>query len=249
MRWPRLTLTKHEVVTYDKRTATFSLNFLLQDAPLVERARRLCEEKIRRWTAKQAATVAPRLEASKRYRVLKAAKGKCELCGIPAKVSPIDVDHIVPRYEADKSGHVRKDGGRMHVDDERNLQALCFRCNRAKRDQDSTDFRSSAKLVRDRIPEIIRESGGVPRTRKLRGEKLKTALLDKLAEEHAELLAETNLEEIADLMEVLLALAKVQGHTEDETLRCLRQKRRERGGFDGGVFLTGVAAQPAPGEP
>ncbi len=248
MRWPYRTLTNHDVVAYDRKSATFSLNFPLQDASLVEHAKRVCQDKIEEWTRKQPSKATPKLEASKRYRVLKAARGKCELCGIPAKVSPIDVDHIVPKSKADRTGYVLKDGTRLHVDDERNLQALCFRCNRAKRDQDSTDFRTSAKLVRDRIPEIIRESGKIPKTRVLRGETLKAALLEKLAEEHAELLAETNLEEMVDVMEVLLALAKTQGYTEEEAITLLHKKRLERGGFDDGIFLTEVAAPPAAGE-
>jgi predicted house-cleaning noncanonical NTP pyrophosphatase (MazG superfamily) len=246
MRWPYLTLSKHNVVTYDKKSRTFSLNFVLEDTSLTERARFLCEKKIEEWITKRGATrTPPTLHASKRYRVLKAANGKCELCGIPAKLSPIDVDHIVPRNKADKAGYVRKDDIRLHVDDERNLQALCFRCNRAKRDQDSTDFRSpAAKLVRDRIPELISESGSTPRIRKLQGERLKDALLDKLVEEHAELLAEANLEEIVDMIEVLLALGNTLESSEEETIQLLREKRNERGGFDKGLFLDRVDPIP-----
>ena len=43
MRWPYLTLSKHEVVSYDKKTKAFSLNFALEDASLIERAKSLCE--------------------------------------------------------------------------------------------------------------------------------------------------------------------------------------------------------------
>jgi ATP adenylyltransferase len=63
-----------------------------------------------------------------RYEVLKRARFRCELCGVPADVRALEVDHIVPRSR----------GG---TDDPNNLQALCYRCNSMKRDRDTTDFR------------------------------------------------------------------------------------------------------------
>ncbi len=65
---------------------------------------------------------------SLRFQVLKAAGGRCQLCGIAAKERPLDVDHIKPRSR----------GGRTEP---ANLQALCSKCNRSKRNQDDTDFR------------------------------------------------------------------------------------------------------------
>jgi predicted house-cleaning noncanonical NTP pyrophosphatase (MazG superfamily) len=244
MRWPKITLAKHDVVTYDRAQKTFSLTFDLRDAETVERAKALCAEKIRAWIEKRAARgEAAKVEASTRYRVLKAARGKCELCGISAKISPIDIDHIVPRSQADKHDHVVKGGVRMHIDDERNLQALCFRCNRAKRDQDATDFRlPTQKLVRDRIPDIIRTSGKTPVTKLLTGEQLRDGLLEKLTEEHAELLADLSLGEVVDMIEVLLALSRTLGYTEADTLLQLRAKRTDRGAFEQGVFLLRVVA-------
>jgi predicted house-cleaning noncanonical NTP pyrophosphatase (MazG superfamily) len=223
MRWPKITLTRHNIVTYDRKRKTFSLNFDLEDVSLVERAKAICEEKTREWIDKQAAkSDTPRIEASKRYRVLRAAKGKCELCGISAKISPIDIDHIVPRSKANKEGYISKDGARMRIDDERNLQALCFRCNRAKRDADSTDFRmSQRKLVRDRIPEIIQRSGRTPVVKRLKGNQLAVQLKEKLTEEHAELLANTDIDEISDMIEVLLAIAKLNGYTATEVMDYL----------------------------
>ena len=174
MRWPKQTLTKHNIVSYDQKSKVFSLCFELGSPELVDQAKALCESKIREWIEGRFENNSKsRVDASRRYRILKAARGKCELCGISAKICPIDIDHIVPKSKADRYGNVVKGGVKMHVDNDQNLQALCFRCNRAKHNQDTTDFRlSDQKLVRDRIPEIIRQSGRTPVTAPTYGPKI-----------------------------------------------------------------------------
>jgi predicted house-cleaning noncanonical NTP pyrophosphatase (MazG superfamily) len=247
MRWPKITLMKHGVVTYDRKEKAFTLAFDLTDQAAAE-ARRICEGKIAEWIQKKAKRdPSGGVDASTRYRVLKAARGRCELCGISSKLSPIDIDHIVPRNHADKHRFVVKDGIRMPLDDERNLQALCFRCNRAKRDMDNTDFRLSfRKLVRDKIPEIIEASGRTPVTRVLKGRELTDQLLEKLLEEHIEFLSSESLDEVADMVEVLFALAKQLGHSEEAVLARRNSKREERGGFDHGLYLTQVIPESRP---
>jgi len=74
--------------------------------------------------------------SSVRYLVLKLAHGKCALCGATIKDTPIDIDHIIPRNH----------GGTNELS---NLQALCFRCNRAKRDRDNIDFRHYGEESRE----------------------------------------------------------------------------------------------------
>jgi len=241
MRWPKITLTKHDVVIYDQKNKSFQLNFDLNDTLDLESAKEICVQKIREWIQKRIGKGISKLGASVRYRILKAARGKCELCGISSKVAQIDVDHIIPRNKADSKGYVIKDGITMHLDDERNLQALCYKCNRAKRDQDTTDFRITSKLVRDKIPEIITNSGRIPIVQQITGEKLLDQLYEKLVEEHAELLESKKTEEIADMIEVLLSIAKVQGYSEESILKQVYEKRIEKGSFDRGYFLLNVA--------
>lgn len=244
MRWPKRTLEKHQILQYDKRHQTFSLNFDVSDPSLTELAKRICVEKIQQWIQKRSdSEPGEGINASMRYRVLKAAMGKCELCGISSKITPIDIDHIVPRNKADKYGFVIKDKTRMHIDDERNLQALCFRCNRAKRDNDATDFRLNPhKLIRDRIPAIIQESGRVPVTQQVTGKRLLELLMEKLIEEHAELIEHPSVDEIIDMIEVLLELSGLLGYSEEETYDHLHKKRMTHGRFQSGTVLVSVDA-------
>ena len=72
------------------------------------------------------------------------------------------------------------------------------------------------KLVRDRIPEIIAEDGREPATRILDEDEYIAELERKLREECEEVIAagdgdtaEHRLEELGDVLEVMLALAKI----------------------------------------
>ena len=68
----------------------------------------------------------------------------------------------------------------------------------------------------------------------------RAALLDKLVEEAEELRdapTEALLEEAADVYEVLLAIGVSQGWTSEQVARCAEEKRAERGGFAGRVWL------------
>ena len=64
-----------------------------------------------------------------------------------------------------------------------------------------------SKLVRDRIPDVIRESGREPEVTHVKGEMLRQALKDKLVEEALELKDAENIEEeLADVLEVVDAI-------------------------------------------
>jgi predicted house-cleaning noncanonical NTP pyrophosphatase (MazG superfamily) len=96
------------------------------------------------------------------------------------------------------------------------------------------------KLVRDRIPEIIRASGGDYAAETMTAEEFEHALRAKLVEEAREAAAAPPAEllsELADLCEVVEALAAVHGIT-PEALRGEQHRRRlERGGFDDRILL------------
>lgn len=91
------------------------------------------------------------------------------------------------------------------------------------------------KLVRDRIPQIIRDSGEEPILRILEDEEYRVCLEAKLDEEVAEFHTDKNLEELADILEVVYALAG-----DREALEAVYQRKHEaRGGFEKRYFLIG----------
>lgn len=97
------------------------------------------------------------------------------------------------------------------------------------------------KLVRDHIPTIIRnEYKKTPHTRVLSDEEYAPALLQKLHEEVQEYVQDKNTEELADILEVIYALAQLH-NTSPEELEAIRQtKRNKRGGFEEKIYLEFV---------
>lgn len=96
------------------------------------------------------------------------------------------------------------------------------------------------KLVRDKIPEIIKgdnkECDYIIASKDQHYELLEK----KLQEEVEEFLEDKNLEELADVMEVLFGLANSLGYSEEELVNMRLKKRDERGGFKKGIVLKGV---------
>lgn len=96
------------------------------------------------------------------------------------------------------------------------------------------------KLVRDKIPEIIRADGKECEFRVAEGKEKYDLLEKKLMEEVNEFLEDKNLEELADVMEVLFGLANELGYSEEDLTRKREEKKSERGGFKDRIVLKGV---------
>ncbi|MEW9095242.1 MAG: nucleoside triphosphate pyrophosphohydrolase [Clostridiaceae bacterium] len=96
------------------------------------------------------------------------------------------------------------------------------------------------KLVRDKIPEIIKRSGKTCKTEMVSKEEHYLRLKEKLKEEVEEFLEEENIEELADIYEVISILSSFVGKGECELMEVRDKKREERGGFKEGVVLVGV---------
>ena len=90
------------------------------------------------------------------------------------------------------------------------------------------------KLVRDLIPEIIRQAGHRCDTIILSDSEYRQALRDKLREEAREAATangEDLIEELADLLDVIDALIESHNITQESILLTRDQKRAEKGGF------------------
>lgn len=100
------------------------------------------------------------------------------------------------------------------------------------------------KLVRDHIPAIIESTGKGYRTRILDAEEYIHELNTKLKEESEEYHQATDdaaaLEELADMLEVIRALAEAKGSSWEELENLRAKKEESRGGFKDRVFLIDV---------
>ena len=94
------------------------------------------------------------------------------------------------------------------------------------------------KLVRDRIPEIIEASGRKCVFSTLSDHDYLVSLDEKLNEELAEYQESKSMEELADLLEVIRAVAAARGRSFDGIEALRRKKAAERGGFKKKVFLS-----------
>ncbi|AHG03494.1 hypothetical protein HALDL1_07690 [Halobacterium sp. DL1] len=96
------------------------------------------------------------------------------------------------------------------------------------------------KLVRDRIPGVVREDDETPVTHRAEGEAYRDRLADKLTEEAAEYAESRDVEELADVLEVVAALREAHDVDAEELAELRAEKADERGGFAEGVVLERV---------
>ena len=99
------------------------------------------------------------------------------------------------------------------------------------------------KLVRDKIPEIIIAQGETAITRVLNETDYKEELERKLFEECKEVVAANGnerIEELADMLEVIRALGKLENVTIEEIMKIANEKKAKRGAFNNKIFLEKV---------
>lgn len=96
------------------------------------------------------------------------------------------------------------------------------------------------KLVRDLIPEIIQKSGNRCVISTLDEQNYANELEKKLLEEANEYIADKTAEELADILEIIYALAKLKGVTKEELEEIRLKKYEKRGGFSKRLFLHSV---------
>jgi ATP adenylyltransferase len=130
---PGKVLRKNKVVDYNNKNFELDLSEISKEQRVDLIA--ICDGKIAEYEEKYGKKIWKHrardsrvISGSIRYKVLTAAKNRCELCGIHKDEKALDVDHIVP---------INK-GGPNVIE---NMQALCYTCNSQKSDKDDTDFR------------------------------------------------------------------------------------------------------------
>lgn len=96
------------------------------------------------------------------------------------------------------------------------------------------------KLVRDTIPEIIENSSKRCETEILSDDMYIEMIDKKLDEELEEYHKDKNIEELADLLEVIYAATKARGYSIEELERIRVEKAEKRGGFDKKILLKKV---------
>ena len=93
------------------------------------------------------------------------------------------------------------------------------------------------KLVRDKIPEIIKSDNREPVTHIADDEEYGPKLNEKLVEEVNEYIEEENSKEIADIYEVIDAIIEYKQFDKQEILKSQENKREKRGGFEKRIIL------------
>lgn len=96
------------------------------------------------------------------------------------------------------------------------------------------------KLVRDQIPQIIHATGNNCEIQVLGDAEYLRRLEEKLQEELSEYLESGQLEELADLLEVMMALVKAKGSSWQDLEQIRLDKLVKRGGFEKKLLLTSV---------
>ena len=100
------------------------------------------------------------------------------------------------------------------------------------------------KLVRDKIPDIIKNNNEIPVIRILSDEEYKEELIKKLYEEYKEVIGantkEEILEECSDVLEVLIALLESYGYKLEDLIKSRENKKEKRGGFKKKIYLIKV---------
>lgn len=98
----------------------------------------------------------------------------------------------------------------------------------------------ASKAIRDKIPQIIRNSGKSCTIKTLSDQEFLVAMEAKLGEELQEYLVSKSSEELADLIEVIHRIAQLKGTSVAELDKIRKEKAKKRGKFEKNLFLIDI---------
>lgn len=96
------------------------------------------------------------------------------------------------------------------------------------------------KLVRDKVQEIIKNNGEIPKTHIASDEEFEIKLKEKLSEEVEEFLKDSVKSEIVDILEVVDALCEHYKFDKEEMEKLKRDKAKKSGKFSKKIILDSV---------
>lgn len=99
---------------------------------------------------------------------------------------------------------------------------------------------NNSKAVRDFIPEVLKLSGKECIVRELSDSSFLSELEKKLEEELKEYLESKEIEELADLLEVIYRIAELRGSSKAELETIRQRKKQEKGGFEKNFLLLNL---------
>ena len=93
------------------------------------------------------------------------------------------------------------------------------------------------KAIRDKIPEIIKKSGRIPKYKTLNNKEFLVEMEKKLNEEVSEYQESKSGEELVDILEVVFKIAELRGINKNELEEIRIKKVKEKGSFSANLFL------------
>jgi len=100
------------------------------------------------------------------------------------------------------------------------------------------------KLVRDKIPAIIKQNGDLPVIHIANNKEYYQKLKEKIKEEVAEFIKTDDTEELADILEVVYAIGDYKKFSPLKLARLRKIKLRKRGGFKKKIILEETKTHP-----
>lgn len=96
------------------------------------------------------------------------------------------------------------------------------------------------KLVRDKIPDIIRKDGKIPVFHRASEMEYSEKLKEKLQEEVSEFIKSENEEELADILEMIDSICDFKYFDKKKLEEIKKRKKYDRGGFENKIILDEV---------